>query len=239
MLNAYLGWAILCFVFGLVGGFLYIMMGYGTDLEAFVTATSVNFYFTQISALIFYSVFLLAMRRVLRKRRGRGSFSGYFSPIGGRRLLYAALSGLVWSGVVIVLLLSIVLLTMHWQYHPATARAIAHSWSIGRLTMLGLIVIVLAPLSEEMFFRGLLLECSSETGLFALGRDQRGDLCALAFTLPTIPGDHRLEHHRCDRRTGASLCTVGPAHSLTTGPGHSARHLQCHAHARCLLLPLT
>lgn len=156
-LSAYLGWAIFCFLFALVGGFLYFAMGYGTDLEAFATAASRNFYFTQVSTASFYLALLLAMRRVLRKRRGSGSFRGYFRPIGGRRLLYAALSGLAWSGVV-VLLLSILSSTMHWQYRPAAAGAVAHSQPIGRLAMLGLIVIVLAPLTEEIYFRGLLLE---------------------------------------------------------------------------------
>jgi membrane protease YdiL (CAAX protease family) len=156
-LSAYLAWAIFCFVFALVGGILYFAMGHGTDPQAFATAASRNFYFTQISTAIFYLAFVLAMRRVLRKRRGRGSFTDYFRPIGGRPLLYAALSGLVWSGVV-VLLLSILWSTMHWQYHPAAAGAMAHSHSIGRLAMLGLMAVVLAPLAEEMFFRGLLLE---------------------------------------------------------------------------------
>jgi hypothetical protein len=152
-LSAYFGQAIFCFLFALVGGFLYVMMGYGTDLEAFATAASQNFYFTQVSTASFYLALLLAMRRVLRKRRGRGSFTDYFRPIDGRSLLYAALSGLVWSWVV-VLLLSILCSTMHWQYHPAAAGAMARSWSIGRLTMLGLIVIVLAPPARRCFSAG-------------------------------------------------------------------------------------
>jgi membrane protease YdiL (CAAX protease family) len=157
LLKAYLGLTIFCFLFGLVGGLLYLAMGYGTDLDAFSAAAAKNFYVSQISVASFYLALLLAMRRVLRKRRGRGSFAGYFRPIGGRRLLYAALSGLVWCGVVL-LLLSVFWSTMHWQYHPAAAGAIAHSQSIGRLATLGTIVIVLAPLTEEIYFRGLLLE---------------------------------------------------------------------------------
>ena len=156
-LSAYLGWAIFCFMFALVGGFLYFAMGYGTDPEAFATAASRNFYFTQISTAIFYLAFLLAMRRVLRKRRGRKSFTGYFRPIGGRRLFYAALSGLVSYGAVL-LLLSVLWRVVHWQYHPAAAGATPQPHWLGRLAISGLICVVLAPLTEELYFRGLLLE---------------------------------------------------------------------------------
>jgi membrane protease YdiL (CAAX protease family) len=156
-LNAYLGWFIFCFLFGLVGGILYVAMGYGTDLDAFTAAASRNFYFTQIATASFYLTLLLAMRRVLRKRRGRGSFAGYFRPIGGRRLLYAALSGLVAAGVV-VLLLAVLWSTAHWPYHRKAADVIGQPYSVGQLAIWGLIAVVLAPLTEEMFFRGLLLE---------------------------------------------------------------------------------
>jgi membrane protease YdiL (CAAX protease family) len=156
-LNAYLGWIIFCFLFAVVGGFLYFALGYGTDADAFADAASRNFYFIQISVASFYLALLLAMRRVLRKRRGSGSFAGYFRPIGGRRLFYAALSGLVLYGVVL-LLLSVLWSVVHWQYHPAAAGATQQPYSLGRLAISGLICVVLAPLTEEIYFRGLLLE---------------------------------------------------------------------------------
>jgi membrane protease YdiL (CAAX protease family) len=156
-LNAYLGWFIFCFVFGLVGGVLYFAMGYGTDPDAFAAAASRNLYFIQISGASFYLAVLLATRRVLRKRRGRGSFAGYFPPIGGRRLLYAALSGLVLSGTAL-LLLAVLWSAVYWRYHPTAGEVLARPHSPGRLAVLGLICVVLAPLTEEMFFRGLLLE---------------------------------------------------------------------------------
>lgn len=157
VLNAYLGWFIFCFLFGLVGGVLYFALRYGTDLDAFVTEASRNFYFTEIAEASFYVALLLAMRRVLRKRRGHGSFAGYFRPIGGRRLLYAALSGLVVAGVVL-LGFAILSSAVHWQYHPRAHEVMARPHSLGQLAVLGLICVVLAPLTEEMFFRGLLLE---------------------------------------------------------------------------------
>jgi membrane protease YdiL (CAAX protease family) len=156
-LNAYLGWFIFCFVFGLVGDVLYFVMGYGTDPGAFAAAASRNFYFTQISEASFYLAFLLATRRVLRKRRGRRSFAGYFHPIGGRRLLYAALSGLV-ASVVALLLPAVLWSEVHWQHHPTADEVIAQPHSLGQLAILGLISVVLGPLTEEMFFRGLLLD---------------------------------------------------------------------------------
>jgi membrane protease YdiL (CAAX protease family) len=97
------------------------------------------------------------MRRVLRKRRGRGSFADYFRPIGGRRLLYAALSGLILCRVVL-LLLAVLWSPVHWQHHPTAGEVIARQALLGQLAVLGLIGVVLAPLTEEMFFRGLLLE---------------------------------------------------------------------------------
>jgi membrane protease YdiL (CAAX protease family) len=157
VLYAYLGFFIFCFVFIVIGSVLYVAMGYGTDLDAFTAAASRNFYFTQIATASFYLTLLLAMRRVLRKRRGRGSFAGYFRPIGGRRLLYAALSGLVAAGVV-VLLLAVLWSTVHWPYHRSAAEVMARPHSLGQLAILGLIAVVLVPLTEEMFFRGLLLQ---------------------------------------------------------------------------------
>jgi membrane protease YdiL (CAAX protease family) len=156
-LNAYLGCLILCFVFALVAGVLYFAMGYGTNFDAFAAEASANFYFTEISAASFYLALLLAMRRVLRKRRGRGSLAGYFRPIGGRRLFYAALSGLALSWVVL-LVLAVLWSAVHWQHHRTATEVAAQPHSLGQLSMLGLIGVVLAPLTEEMFFRGLLLE---------------------------------------------------------------------------------
>jgi membrane protease YdiL (CAAX protease family) len=157
-LNAYLGWFIFCFMVGLVGGVLYSAMGW-TDLDAFVTEASRNFYFTEIAEAGLYLALLLAMRRVLRKRRGCGSFAGYFRRIGSRRLLYAALSGLALAGVVLlVFVFAILWSAVRWQYHPRAHEVMAQPHSLGQLAALGLVCVVLAPLTEEMFFRGLLLE---------------------------------------------------------------------------------
>ena len=155
--NACLGWAIFCFLFSLVAGLLFIAMGYGTDLDAFATAASENFYYTQVSVATFCLALLVAIRRVLRKRRGRGSFVSYFRPIGGRRLLYAALSGLV-SYAVGSLLLSVLWSVVHWRYHPPAAEVVPQPYSLGQLAISGLTGVVLAPLTEEIYFRGLLLE---------------------------------------------------------------------------------
>jgi membrane protease YdiL (CAAX protease family) len=156
-LNAYLGWFIFYFFFGFFGGILYFAMGYGTDFDPLVKEASRNFYFTEIAEASLYLALLLATRRVLRKRRGRGSFAGYFRRIGSRRLLYAALSGLVLAGVVL-LVFAILWSAVHWQYHARAHEVMARPHSLGQLAVLGLIWVVLAPLTEEMFFRGLLLE---------------------------------------------------------------------------------
>jgi membrane protease YdiL (CAAX protease family) len=156
-LYAYLGWATFWFVCGLVAGLFYFAMGYGTDPDAFAAAASQNFYLMGIVIASFYFAALLAMQRRLRKRRGRGSFAGYFGPIGVRRLTYAALSGLL-AFVLVFLMLSVIRSLVHPQYHSAIAKAIVRPHWLGRLAVSGLICIVLAPFTEEMFFRGLLLE---------------------------------------------------------------------------------
>jgi membrane protease YdiL (CAAX protease family) len=238
-LHAYLGWFIFCFVFGLVGGVLYFAVGYGTDPDAFAAAASRNFYFIQISGASFYLAVLLATRRVLRKGRGRGSFAGYFPPIGGRRLLYAALSGLVLSGTALLLLLAVLWSAVYWRYHPTAGEVLARPHSPGRLAVLGLICVVLAPLTEEMFFRGLLLEWFQQRLARLPSALVTATIFALSFTLSARPEDRRLDRHRGDRGTRASLCTVGSAHPLLACPGRGACHLQCHPHARGLLMPLT
>ncbi|TMJ52430.1 MAG: CPBP family intramembrane metalloprotease [Alphaproteobacteria bacterium] len=156
-LNAYLGLFIVCFVCVLAGSLLYLAMGYGTDVDAFITASFTNFYFTQLFEAGFCLALLLATRRMVRKRRGRGSFAGYFRPIGGRRLLYAALSGCGAAGVV-VLVIAVLWSPVHWHYHRKAAEVIGQPHSLGQLAIWGLIAVVLAPITEEMFFRGLLLE---------------------------------------------------------------------------------
>jgi membrane protease YdiL (CAAX protease family) len=157
MLNAYLGWFIVYVVSAFIGGVLYVVMGYGTDVEAFLTELYTNFYFIYISGASFYLALLLGMRRVLRKRRGRGSFTGYFRPIGARRVLYAALSGLV-AAAVVVLLLAVLWSTVHWHSHRTAAEVIGRPQWLGQLAIWVLIAVVLGPLTEEMFFRGLLLQ---------------------------------------------------------------------------------
>ena len=154
MVSAYLGWAMFWVLFGLVAGLYFVNE---KDFDAVITAASQNFYVCQISNGSSCLSLLLAMRRVLRKRRGRGSFAGYFRPIGGRRLLYAALSGLFAWGVVL-LVLSVFWSVVHPQYQPTVAHAAVLPRSLGHLAVFGMICVVLAPLSEEILFRGLLLE---------------------------------------------------------------------------------
>jgi Type II CAAX prenyl endopeptidase Rce1-like len=66
---------------------------------------------------------------------------------------------LFWSSHGLALLLTSVLRSVvHWHYHRTTAEVMAEPHSLGQLAIWGLIVVVLCPLTEEMFFRGLLLE---------------------------------------------------------------------------------
>ena len=155
-LYAYLGWAMFWFLFGLVAG-IYRVMESGTDPDAFVTAAFQNFYLMAIAIASFYLTALLAMRRSLRKRRGHGALASYFGPIGVRRLIYAGLSGLL-ACVLVLLILSVIRSVVHPQYHSAITKVIVRPHWLGRLAVSGLICVVLAPLTEELFFAGC---CSS------------------------------------------------------------------------------
>src|SRR4029077_16306374 len=123
-LKAYLGWFGFSFLSIVAGITLYLVLGYGTDADVFLKELSTNFYFTQICVASFYLALLLAMRRVLRKRRGRGSFAGYFCPLAGGRLLYSPLSRVVAAGVV-VLLLAVLWSTVRWPCHRTAAEVMA------------------------------------------------------------------------------------------------------------------
>jgi membrane protease YdiL (CAAX protease family) len=177
IVSAWLAWAMFWVLFGFVAGF-YFAMRSGTDFDAFITAASQNFYVCQIANVSFYLGLFLAMRWVLRKRRGHGSFAGYFRPIGGRRLFYAALSGLLAYGLAL-LVLSVFWCFVRPQYQPTVAHAVARPRSLGHLAVFGLICVVLAPLAEEMLFRGLLLEWLQ----LKLGRLSAASLDAAIFAL--------------------------------------------------------
>jgi membrane protease YdiL (CAAX protease family) len=153
-------------------------MEYGTDPDVFVTAAFQNFYLMGIAIASFYLTALLAMRRVLRKRRGQGSFAGYFDPIGGRRLIYATLSGLLVFGLAL-LVVSVLWSLVHPQYHPAITKVIVRPHYVGHLAALGFICVVLGPPTEEMFFRGLLLEWLQPK----LGRLPAASLTSMIFAL--------------------------------------------------------
>ena len=195
-LNAYLGLFIVCFVCVLAGSILYLAMGYGTDVDAFITASFTNFFFTQIFEAGFCLALLLATRRMVRKRRGRGSFAGYFRPIGGRRLLYAALSGCGAAGVV-VLVIAVLWSPVHWHYHRKAAevyRTTAFAWTTGNLGIDR--CRARSNQRRDVFPWALAGMVSAETGPLARSlnyRNYRRDLCPLAFSLSASPGDRRLD----------------------------------------------
>jgi membrane protease YdiL (CAAX protease family) len=142
---------------GFFAGLWYSATGHAKDIDAFTTAVSQNFYFTHIFEASFYFAALLAMRRVLRKRRGCASFAGYFHPIAGSRMFYGALSGLLLCGLA-SLVLAVLSLLLHPPHHSTVAAVSAHPRSLGHIAVAGLLCVVLAPFTEELFFRGLFLE---------------------------------------------------------------------------------
>jgi membrane protease YdiL (CAAX protease family) len=155
--GASLGWLIVFCTSGVILGFLFAAIGYGAQVKAFVANPSLNFFLIYINAAIFYLAMLLAVRRDLGKRHGTTPFARYFRSIGIRALVNAGFSGLALAGIYVVVIVGV-----SWSglWHPQcpTGRLAWQPTSLGQLAISGLVAVVLAPLAEEMYFRGLLLD---------------------------------------------------------------------------------
>jgi uncharacterized protein len=154
---ACLGWLIVLLALGFILGLLFAFLGYGTEVREFAAKAGKNFFVIQISIAMLYLAVLFAVRRDLRKRHETTVFARYFPPIGIRALFHAGFSGLLLAGTYVVVILG-VSWTSLWHFHPATDKFALQPRSLGQLAISGLVFIALAPLAEEIYFRGLLLD---------------------------------------------------------------------------------
>jgi membrane protease YdiL (CAAX protease family) len=152
---ASLGWLIVLSALSFILGFLSAALGYGTQVKEFSAKVQSNFFAIQIIIAIFYFSVLFAVRRDLRKRHGTTPFARYFRHIGIRALVHAGFSGLGLAGTYLAVIVGVSSL---WHFHLETGRLALQPRSLGQLAISGLVFIALAPLAEEIYFRGLLLD---------------------------------------------------------------------------------
>ena len=150
---AAIAWLVgLVFLFGVVSvGWLLL------DPKAKLGSVSAEFYVPLAAAATFYLALLLVMRS-LAKRRGRTLFASYLPSIGIRPVIYAALSGISLTGIYLTGIFGLSL-TSFFQNHPMPHEALPLPQSFGQLLAFGLLAIILAPLTEELYWRGLVLDC--------------------------------------------------------------------------------
>jgi len=150
---AAIAWLVgLVFLFGVVSvGWLLL------GPKAKLGSVSAEFYVPLAAAATFYLALLLVMRS-LAKRRGRTLFASYLPSIGIRPVIYAALSGISLTGIYLTGIFGLSL-TSFFQNHPMPHEALPLPQSFGQLLAFGLLAIILAPLTEELYWRGLVLDC--------------------------------------------------------------------------------
>jgi len=113
------------------------------------------------SQFFFYLVVLLVMRslarRSLARRRGHALFASYLPSIGIRPILYAALSGISLAGVYLILALILALSLPSLFRDIPMLREVPQSF--GQFAVFGLLAVTIVPLTEELYWRGLVLDC--------------------------------------------------------------------------------
>ena len=118
---------------------------------------STEFFAPLAAAANFYLALLLVMRS-LAKRRGRPLFASYLPSIGIRPVIYAALSGISLTGIYLTGIFGLSL-TSFFQNHPLPHEVLPLPQSFGQLVALGLLAVIIAPITEELYWRGLVLDC--------------------------------------------------------------------------------
>ena len=144
----------------LLGGALLLGMslralGYN-HVAANIAANSKGFFALQVYAATFYLAGLLVIK-FLVKRRGYQLFTRYFPPIGLQLILRAEFIGSGIAGFYLIVIQGLAWISV-LPLHPAIAAAAVLHQRLGRLLTLALVYVVIAPLAEEIYFRGLLLD---------------------------------------------------------------------------------
>lgn len=114
--------------------------------------------FVPLSAAAAFYLALLLVMRFLAKRRGHTLFASYLPSIGIRPVIYAALSGISLTGIYLTVIFGLSL-TSFFQNHPMPHDVLPLPQSFGQLVAFGLLAVILAPVTEELYWRGLVLDC--------------------------------------------------------------------------------
>jgi membrane protease YdiL (CAAX protease family) len=150
------GWLIFLLGTALLVGLSLRALGYRRQNLPNLAAASTSFFAVQGYAATFYLVGLLVVR-FLAKRRGYELFACYFPAIGLRPVLLAGLIGFGTAGVYLIVIL-VLAWTSVLHFHPTIATAAVLHQRLGRFAISGLVYIIIAPIAEEIYFRGLLLD---------------------------------------------------------------------------------
>lgn len=126
-------------------------------ISAKLVAASIEFFAPLAFTATYYLAVLLVMRS-LAKRRGHALFASYLPSIGIRPALYAALSGISLAGFYLIGILGLSLTSL-FRNHPLLREAVPIPQSFGQLAVFGLVAVIIAPLTEELYWRGLVLDC--------------------------------------------------------------------------------
>ena len=129
---------------------------FASDVTAFVAGLSRNFDAAQLFMASIYGAMLIGVWLVAR-RRGPATVPGYFARLPWSTILLAFLSGLLLAGTVIVAISWLGqsgLVTFHMTHKEELLLEARSPW---QLALSLFVIAVVAPVVEELYFRGLLL----------------------------------------------------------------------------------
>jgi membrane protease YdiL (CAAX protease family) len=152
LVNAAIAWLVgLVFLFGVVSVGRLLL-----GPKAKLGTVSAEFFVPLAVAATFYLALLLVMRS-LAKRRGRALCVSHLPSIGLRPVLFAALSGIS-LGIYLIGIFGLSLTSL-FRNHPMPHEVLPLPQSFGQLMAFGLVAVLIAPLTEELYWRGLVLDC--------------------------------------------------------------------------------
>jgi uncharacterized protein len=125
--------------------------------KAKLGTASIEFFAPLAIGATFYLAVLLAMGS-LAKRGGHAFFASYLPSIGIRPVRFAALSGI---GLVVIYLIVLLGLssTSFFRNLPILRETVPIPESFGQFAIFVLLAVIIAPLTEELYWRGLVLDC--------------------------------------------------------------------------------
>lgn len=141
-----------------VGGGLLAAVAFHHDktaVQAFLAGVRANFWFLQGVALAIY-VLLFAILWLVLRRKGEGALVGRFAPVPAGTLLTGASSGVAFA-ILFLIAIGALASTHLVAFHPTATEQALTPHRVPQLVLALVGLSVFAPLTEEMYFRGLLL----------------------------------------------------------------------------------